>query len=107
MRKVLLVVILSLMFSDLAVANGYGYGHGSRHHHSYTRPAPYYNWIAPAIIGGAVGYGLYRYNQPTIVQQPVIVQQSPIVQQVAPESYRYVTAYDPECSCYKQVLIPN
>ena len=101
MRKVLITIILStvsLMFSNIVVANGYG--HGYRHQHHY-RPAPYYNWVAPVIIGGTVGYGLYRYSQ------PVIIQQAPILQQATPESYRYVTAYDPECSCYKQVLIPN
>lgn len=50
------------------------------HHGGYYRGGGYYggNWIAPAIIGGVIGYELSR-PAPVIVQQPqVIVQQPPV-----------------------------
>ena len=49
------------------------------HHHGHHRSGN--NWIAPAIIGGIIGYELNRpryYEAPVIVQQPVIIQQQPI-----------------------------
>ena len=49
------------------------------HHHGYYRGGYYGggSWIAPAIIGGVIGYELTR---PVIVQQqPVIVQNPPTV----------------------------
>jgi hypothetical protein len=40
------------------------------------------NWIAPAIIGGVIGYGLTRnYYEPYYVPAPVIVQQQPVMVQ--------------------------
>jgi hypothetical protein len=48
------------------------HGHGLRHHGHYRGPG-YGGWVAPLIIGGAVGYALTRPD-PVIVQQPVIVQ---------------------------------
>ena len=40
------------------------------------------NWIAPAIIGGVIGYGLTRnYYEPYYVPAPVIVQQQPVIVQ--------------------------
>jgi CubicO group peptidase (beta-lactamase class C family) len=48
---------------------GHGYGHGYWHR-GYGGG---WNWVVPAIIGGAVVYGATRPD-PVIVQQPVIVQ---------------------------------
>ena len=50
--------------------------HGMRHfdHHQHHRGS--WGWVAPAVIGGAVVYGLTR---PVIVQQPVYVQQPTVV----------------------------
>jgi hypothetical protein len=52
------------------------------HHGPYYRGGGYYsggNWVAPALIGGVIGYELSRpryYEPPVVVQQqPVIVQQ--------------------------------
>lgn len=60
------------------------------HHGGYYRGGGYYgggNWIAPAIIGGVIGYELSR-PAPVIVQQPqVIIQQQPVY--VNPE-IRYI-----------------
>ena len=71
-------IALSLMF--LAVA-------GSASAHGYYRGGGY--WVAPAIVGGIVGYELgrprYVYEAPPVViQQPVIVQQPQVIYQQQP-----------------------
>ena len=62
-----LFAILFLVISVPAMAHGpHNYGH--RHYH------PGYGWVAPALTGGAVVYGLT--HPPVVVQQPpVAVQQ--------------------------------
>lgn len=54
-------------------------------HHGYHGGYYRNNWVAPAIIGGVIGYELSRpryepyYYPPVVVQQPpVYVQQSPV-----------------------------
>jgi hypothetical protein len=58
----------------------------AQHHHGFHpgfyRPyyGPNWGWVAPAVIGGAVAYGLSR-PAPVVVQQPIYVQQTPVVVQ--------------------------
>jgi len=57
--------------------------HGMRHfdHHQHHRGS--WGWVAPAVIGGAVVYGLTRpvivQQQPVYVQQPTVVDPSQVV----------------------------
>ena len=81
------LIIGSIFASILAMSALFAYSpqaqahEGFRHYHG-----GYYagggNWVAPALIGGVIGYELSRpryYEQPVVVQQPpVIVQQQPI-----------------------------
>ena len=73
MKKLITAFVLSAGLGSCAVpASAQGF-----HHHGYYRG---YNggWVAPAIIGGVIGYELSRpryYEPPVVVQQPVIVQQ--------------------------------
>jgi hypothetical protein len=55
------------------------HGHGFRHHNHHYRHPGYGGWVAPLIIGGAIGYTLTR-PEPVIVQRPVIIEQQPIIQ---------------------------
>jgi hypothetical protein len=79
MKKVLAVLLLTLAAVP-AIAQHHGYRHGHGHgqwHRGYNGG---WNWVVPAIIGGAVVYGATRPD-PVIVQQPpIIVQQTPITQ---------------------------
>ena len=66
---------LLLALSMLAVV---GTANAQWHHHGHHRGGHGGNWVAPAIIGGIIGYELSRpryYEPPVIVQQPVIVRQ--------------------------------
>lgn len=62
-------------------------------------PSRHYNWIAPALISGAVVYAVTR---PPVVQQPSVV-----VQPQVPYGYHYENILDANCNCYRTVLVPN
>jgi hypothetical protein len=73
------------------------------HHGGYYRGGGYYqggNWVAPAIIGGVIGYELSRpryYEPPVVVQQPVIVQQQPV----------YSVTPQPTCTVWTETQHPD
>ena len=74
MKKLLLTSLLTFAMPVMAQHH-----HGMRHfdHHQYRHLN--WGWVAPAVIGGSVVYGLTR-SAPVIVQQPpVYIQQSEIV----------------------------
>jgi hypothetical protein len=106
MRK--LVATLMLAVSLPACAQHHHYGN----HHRGSGGS----WVVPAIIGGAVVYGMTRPSQPT----PVIVQTPPISVAGAPvvvPKYPGATPnmvgtvwqqdwrYDQFCNCYRQFLV--
>ena len=80
MKKIL--ASLSLVLATSACANG---PHG--HHHGGNR---YYggSWVAPALIGGVVGYVISQPRTVVVQQQPpVVVQPVPVQQQVCENRY--------------------
>ena len=70
MRKLLAIALLGVSASAMA--------HGP---HGYWRPAPSggWHWVAPALIGGVIGYEIARNQPPVVVQQPPAVVQQPTV----------------------------
>jgi len=83
MKKLLFAVLMIMTTS--VYAQHHGYGHGYR--------GPHYGWVAPVIIGGAIGYGLSRYYNP-----PVVIQQTPVYIPTTP-----VTT----CSEWREVVQPD
>ena len=67
------------------------WAHGPHHGH-WARGDGGWNWVAPVIVGGAIGYELAR--PPVVVQQPVIVQQNTVVN-------------DQVCSPWTQIQNPD
>jgi len=104
MKKIIAVLLLAISAS--ACADGYrhrGYNHGGHYNRGYN-----YGWIAPAIIGGAVIYGLTRPDYaptPGYIQPPVYIQQP--VPVTPPYGYHQETILDNNCNCYRTVLVPN
>ena len=71
MKQLIALVLLAGSVSAMAQ-------HGFRHHNHHGYYSGHnYNWIAPTIIGGVIGYEIARNQSPVIVQQPVVVQQAP------------------------------
>ena len=66
--------------------------HHHHHHGHWARHDSGWGWVAPVIIGGAIGYELARPAQPVVIQQlppPVVLQQqncSPWTQIQNPDS---------------------
>lgn len=72
MKKILVTLLLAA--SATAMAHG-------PHYHGYWRHngGNQWNWVAPVIVGGVIGYEMARPTQPIVVQQqlppPVVYQQ--------------------------------
>jgi hypothetical protein len=74
-------------------------------------------WVAPALVGGVIGYSLARpyyappavvYAQPQVIytQPPVYVQQSYPAPQ-APAGYHWAQVIDPSTGLQKWAMVPN
>jgi hypothetical protein len=106
MKKLVTILLLSMA--------GLSHAHeGFRHHGYYGNYYTGNNWVAPAIIGGVIGYELSRPRpvyvepQPVIIQQPqVIYTPQPIIQQ-PPIGYHWQEMIDPVTNQRKIVLVPN
>lgn len=88
MKKFIAILALALTATTAMAQH-----HGSyyRHNGHYYRHGGYYGgggWVAPLIIGGAVGYALGRPAPVVVEQPPVVVQQPPVVVQ-QPQCARY------------------
>jgi hypothetical protein len=98
MKKALALVVAGLMsVSTASQANPNHWDHRGYHNH--------YGWVAPLVIGGAVGYALTR-PQTVIVQQPPVVYY-PNPQPSVPYGYHYENILDANCNCYRVVLVQN
>ena len=66
MKKTFSAILLS--FATLpSFAQHYHHYHGHwRHNHGN------WVWVAPALVGGIIGYEIARNQQPIIVQQPIL-----------------------------------
>ena len=92
MKKFIAILLLTLT-AGTALAQHHGHGG-----HGYYRGGGYGyrgGWVAPAIIGGVIGYGLSRpYYDPYYAQPPVYVQPAPVYVQpqpmVQPQCTRYI-----------------
>ena len=64
------------------------------HQHGYWRPGGGggWNWVAPAVVGGVIGYEITR--PPVVVQQPVVIQQNQVIT-------------DTNCSPWTQIQNPD
>lgn len=88
MKKLIIAIALAATAASVS-AHGYG-GHGYGHRG--------WGWVAPAVIGGAIGYGFGRYYYtpppPAYVPPPQPVQPY-VEQQLYP-----VQVWTPSCNCY-------
>lgn len=102
-----LVLALSLLTLVGSASAHEGFRHGGYYHGGCWGC----NWVAPAIVGGVIGYELSRphyYEQPVVIQQqPVIVQQPQPVVQAPPYGYHWQEMVDPQTGVRKIVAVPN
>jgi hypothetical protein len=89
--KLLLAGLVALSLPSQAHPYGPHWGHS------------HYGWVAPIVIGGAVGYALAARPQTVIIQQPTNTYYQP----QAPLGYHYENILDANCQCYRVVLVQN
>jgi hypothetical protein len=103
--KKLVVGLILFGLMGVAVADPYGHGRGRGYYGNN-------NWVAPALVGGLVGYAIARQQQPVVVSPqyygyyptpPVVGYYQPQVIQ----TYRYETIFDAYCNCYRTIAVPN
>ena len=71
-------------------------------------------WVAPALIGGVIGYEMAQprtvvVEPPAVVytQPPMVVQQPNVQYAPAPVDYHYAQMVNPQTGQYQLVLVPN
>jgi len=100
MKKTILALSLLAVVGTASAHDGFrGYRGGYYHGGCYGC-----GWVAPALIGGVVGYELAQ-PRPVIIEQPVIVQQPQYAP--APVGYHYQQMVNPQTGQYQLVLVPN
>lgn len=88
-----LVAILLIAFSFTAQAQ-----HRPHPHYGYNS----WGWVAPAIIGGAIVYGVTRPAPPA---PSVVYVPQPTALPVPPPGFHYEQILDANCNCYRWVLV--
>ena len=94
--KTLIKVLLTGLIAVSLSAQAHPYGPRWGHSH--------YGWVAPIVIGGAVGYALAARPQTVVIQPPPSVYYP---QPQAPYGYHYENILDANCQCYRLVLVQN
>jgi hypothetical protein len=96
MKKLLQILITASLITTSVTS----YAHPSGHHYWGHN---HYGWVAPLVIGSAVGYVVATRPQTVVIQQPP----PNIYQPQAPYGYHYENILDANCNCYRLVLIQN
>ena len=68
-----------------------------------------FDWVAPAIIGGVIGYELSQPQPRTvIVEEPAVVYTAPpVVYSQPPLGYHWQLMMNPQTGQQQMVLVPN
>jgi hypothetical protein len=109
MKKVLAILALvAVSLSASAHGPGRAFGwHGGYYHGGYGCGGC---WVAPAVVGGVIGYELarpyYVEPAPVVVQQPEVIV-TPTVTQQPPLGYHWQEMIDPQTNQRKIVLVAN
>jgi hypothetical protein len=110
------LIISSVFASILAMSALFAFSSNAQAHEGFRgyRGGYYHGgcygcgWVAPALIGGVIGYELSRPNTVYVEPQPsvVYVQPQPTVQ-APPPGYHWQQMIDPQTNTQKIVLVPN
>jgi hypothetical protein len=104
MKKLLTILLLTLISVGTAQAERWRHGGGAYYYH------PAYGWAVPAVVSGVIVYEATRPPIIAVQQQPVYIQQAypPAVPVYpAPSGYHWEALVDGACNCYRTVLVPN
>jgi len=109
MKKIVLALSLLAVIGTASAHEGFHYRGGCCYRGGYGL-----GWVAPAVVGGVIGYELSRPSTVIVEQQPVYVTPQPSVVYVnppgtlpPPAGYHYQYMIDPATNTQKIVLVPN
>lgn len=97
-------MILALATS---LAQAHGYSRPPQHHY---HGGGHHRWVAPLIIGGAIGYGLsrpapvYSYPAPPVAA-PYYAE--PMPTWAPPPGFHYEQRLDAGCNCWRWFVVSN
>ena len=100
--KLLIALMLSIGVVGCASAGGYGHNHGYNGYNSNS-----YNWVAPLVVGGAIGYLISNQNR-QYTPSPVYLSPPPSAVYYTPARrpvYEEYPQYVPSCQCYVTTYI--
>jgi hypothetical protein len=107
MKKTVLLLSLLALIGTASAHEGFRYRGGCCYRGGYGM-----GWVAPAVVGGVIGYELSRPNvvveqQPVYVTPPPVVYVNPPGTLNPPAGYHYAQMIDPKTNQYTIVLVPN
>jgi hypothetical protein len=112
------LITTSVFSAILAMSAVFAYMPNAEAHEGFRRYHGHgggMGWVAPALIGGVIGYELSRPHPVYVEPAPVYVTPPPVVYTPPPvtvvkpgySGYHQETILDANCNCYRTVLVPN
>ena len=102
MKKVLLALSLLAVVGTASAHDGFRYRGGCCYRGGYGM-----GWVAPALVGGVIGYELSRPATVVVEQPPVVYTQPQPYVQAPPLGMHWQEMIDPQTGVHKIVAVPN
>ena len=104
MKKIVFALsLLALVGTATAQAHeGFDYRGGCCYRGGYGM-----GWVAPAVIGGVIGYEIAQPRTVVVEQPPIVYTQPQPYVQAPPPGYHWQQMIDPQTNTQKIVLVPN
>jgi len=108
MKKIVLALSLLAVIGTASAHEGF---HGYRG--GYYRGGCFgCGWVAPALVGGVIGYELSRPSTVVVEQPPVVYTQPSVIVtqptvQAPPQGMHWQEMIDPQTGVHKIVAVPN
>jgi len=107
MKKIVFALSLLALVGSASAHEGFYHRGGCCYRGGYGL-----GWVAPAVVGGVIGYELSRPNTVVVEQPPVVYTQPSVVYtqptvQAPPAGMHWQEMIDPTSGVHKIVAVPN
>jgi hypothetical protein len=108
------LIIGSVFASILAMSALFAYSPSAQAHEGFHyrggccyRGGYGMGWVAPAVIGGVIGYEIAQPRTVVVEQPPIVYTQPQPYVQAPPPGYHWQDMVDPQTGVHKIVAVPN